>query len=248
MKSSTSKSLKKKFLKTSKEEKPVRIKKDKPAKIPGSEMDGLNQTFKSVAGNPIKLKDFLTESDWWTLKTRSSFVYIVLHDAVKKIAREAGINTDPEYSIMIPPSVNNNYTTVMQVKICDSTGKCTTDIGEVSRDNLGSRGRNNPVNMAQKRAFDRAVFNHLGITGLLGEDEIQEDEEKNTMDDFESLPDEEKKIIAPLLNQIFAAKIKPDLMKFKAEMVKQKVGLNEAQLSVLRKRWTKKLAELSSSF
>ena len=218
--------------------------KEKPVKL---DLSTLTHSFINAQGKTVFLKDFLKEGDWWALKSRKGVSWIVLHDAVKRIAVEAGISTDPEYKLFITPTTQNNYTTAIQVTITDSMGRRTTDIGETSRDNLGTRGRNNPINMAQKRAFDRAVFNHLGITGLLGEDELQEDEEKNTMDDFESLPDNEKQEIAPLLNEIFAVKDKKDLMSFKVKMSKTKVGLNDAQLSVLRLRWKKKLAELTET-
>lgn len=212
------------------------------------ELKGLEQSFVNKDGKKVVLKSFLTEADWWVQKSRTRTAYIVLHDAVKRIADEAGIAGDPDYKILISPSVTNNYMTAIQVTICDSKGRCTNEIGETSRDNLGTKGRANPINMTQKRAYDRAVFRHLKITGLLGEDEIQEDENKNIMDDFASLPDEDKKKIAPLINKILAAKSKVELAEFSKLMKAKKAELNEAQLSVLRLRWQKKLASFVKTF
>ena len=206
--------------------------------------EGLNQSFVGLDGVQYVLKEFLTRQDWWTLKKHKVLLAIITHDGVKKIANRAGMGTNPKYTVLIQPSDHNNYTTAMQVEICDSFGKCTTDIGESSRSNLGTHGRQNPINMAQKRAYDRAVFRHLGITGLLAEDELQDEEEPNEMD---KLSFDEQKEIVPLLNLILGAKGKQDLTAFKNKMKGIK-GLKEEQLNLLRGMWKKKFAEFAKTF
>ena len=168
--------------------------------------DGLYQSFMVPGENKmVVLKDLLTEKDWWILKSRKRETLIVTHDAVKKVADSAKILTDVKYDFKIHPNSSNNYLTVVECTICDGTGRCTTEIGESSRDNLGSRGRQNPVNMAQKRAYDRAVFRHLGITGLLEENELPDEEEQDGMDRLS--PDEAKQV-AEWVNKIIGAKNK----------------------------------------
>jgi hypothetical protein len=211
------------------------------SKIKG--LTGLSQSFKSATGKKLLLKDFLTESDWWELKKGKNVTYIVYHDAVKKIAKEAGISVT-EYTILTQPSVDNNLTFVIQVKICDTAGKCSINLGEASRNNLGLRGRSNPANMAQKRAFDRAVFDHLGIVGVLGDDELP-DKDEETMD---NLTLDERKVIVLQINKILNSKNKKDLSAFNTEMKTKKPLLNENQLTYLRKLYKKKLAEFSKSF
>lgn len=220
------------------------MKKQKTKKVKES-LDGLNQGFIGKTGKTIILKDIFTPSDYWTLKKDKSVVYVATHNAVKKIADVAGVRTDPEYTILTQPDVRNNYQQTWQVKICDSKGKCTVEIGESNRSNLGSRGRNNPANMAQKRAFDRAVFRHLGISGFLGEDELPDDEE--TKNNVDKLTHEDQKLIAPLINEIINSKKKQDLIIFRDKMKKQK-GLSDGQLEVLRALWKKQFASFEKSF
>jgi len=209
------------------------------------ELLGLDQYFLSKDRGPILLRDFLIEGDWYELKSRKRIVHILTHAAVQKISREAGITSTPEYTMMVQPSTTNNYTFVIQIRITDHTGRQTVDLGESNRNNLGLKGRSNPANMAQKRAFDRAVFNHLGITGLLGEDEIQDEEDTEEM---EKLTPEESQVIAPLINELFAAKTKSVLSAFSNKMKKEKDKYSDKQLEVLRGLYKKKLAEGQKSF
>lgn len=219
--------------------------KEKPKEEKDIELIGLEQSFETKSNKKVPLRSFLKEGDWWVLKGRKKTTIIILHEAVKKIADEAGIKTDPDYTVLTQPSYENNYQYLIQARICDDKGRCTTELGEVNRSNLGPRGRHNPANMAQKRAFDRAVFRHLGISGLLGEDEIEEDEIKKDMDE---LTHEERQAISMLINDILLAKNKADLMKFKVTIKKQVKLFNERQLDVLRNLWKKQLAAFEKSF
>jgi len=209
------------------------------------DLSGLEQSFTNSKGKNIELKDFLTKEDWWEMKGRKGSKVILTHDAVKKIADAAGILTNPKYDILTQPNYQNNYQYLIQVIICDGKGVCTTELGESNRSNLSARGRGNPANMAQKRAYDRAVFRHVGITGLLGEDELEETEPPK---DMERLSEEEQQAIVSYVNDLLLAKKKPDLSKFQIRMKKEKSTLSETQLEYLRKLFKKKLAEISKSF
>lgn len=204
------------------------------------ELRGLDQSFIDRHGNAVLLKDFLKEGDWWELKNKKSIRHIIYHDAVKKLADAAGINSVVNYNVLIQPSVSNNYMLLLQATVTDEKGRSSTGLGETNRSNLGLRGRANPGNMAEKRAYDRAVFNHLRITGLLGEDELPDEPEEQEM---EKLTDEEKKIIAPLINEIWAAKTKNDLSAFNKRMTSVKGSLNEKQLDILRGLYKKKMLD-----
>lgn len=234
--------------------KKTKVAKKKVVKEVKAKYDGLEQTFISNAGKKYALKNVLKDGDWWELKSRGKVSYILTHDAVKKLADIAGISSEVDYSILTQPSYENNYQQTWQAKVRDAfipttpsmTVKVTTEIGEVNRNNLGTRGKNNPANMAQKRAFDRAVLRHLGIVGFLGEDELPDrDEEKmDTLD-----PDEAKAIVG-LLNEIFATKNQKELMAFSTKMVtvKEVEMLNEKQLGVLRNAWNNQSLKFSKSF
>lgn len=206
--------------------------------------DGLNQSFLNSKSKSIKLKDFLKKHEWWVLKKRNSISVILTHDAVKRIADEAGIKQDPKYEVLTQPLHANNFQYLIQCTICDATGKCTTELGESNRANLGSRGRSNPANMAQKRSYDRAVFRHVGINGLLGEDEMDEEKEQNV----KTLSPEQAKAIAPLLNELLAVKDKKQIDAFNKKMKVDALNYAPEQLDVLRGLRDKKLGELSKSF
>lgn len=240
-----SKPKKEKKVKLPKEKKPRKEKplvdpKDAPINIEY----GLEQAFIDKKGEDVLLRDFLKKDEWWTLKKKDRISVILTHDAVKRIADAAGIKTDPRYEVLTQPSFQNNYQFLIQCTICDHLGRCTTELGESNRANLGSRGRNNPANMAQKRAYDRAVFRHLGINGLLGEDDLDEEKEANV----KTLTPEEAKAIAPLINELLVAKKKTDIDAFNKKMKERKSDFSEDQLNVLRNLRDKKLGELTSTF
>jgi hypothetical protein len=236
---------KEKKVKVPKEKKPAKEKKVVNGKeAPVDITYGLEQAFVSSDGDDVLLRDFLKEGEWWVLKKKTSVSVILTHDAVKRIADRAGIRQDIRYEVLTQPTYQNNYQYLIQCTICDASGKCTTELGESNRANLGSRGRNNPANMAQKRAYDRAVFRHLGIIGLLGEDDIEEEKESN----MKTLTPEEAKAIAPLINELLTVKKKSDVDTFNKKMKADKGKYTEDQLAVLRKLRDTKLGELTESF
>jgi hypothetical protein len=220
------------------------VRKNKKIEEKKHEWSGLTQKFTCADGKVRMLKDVLEDGDWWELKGRKKVAIIVLHSAVKRIANVAGILTNVQYAVLTQPTYENNYQYLIQATISDGN-RITTDLGEVNRSNLGPRGRNNPANMAQKRAFDRAVFTHLGIVGVLGEDELQEEEQKIQMD---KLTPEQSQQIAPLINELLSVKEKAELTKFNTMMKTKAKEFIPEQLDVLRGLWKKRLAELTKSF
>jgi len=207
---------------------------------------GLEQAFKDKNGKKTILKDFLTDKDWWEHKGKTYLAVILTHDAVKRIADAGGIMSNPEYTILTQPNYQNNYQYLMQIKICDTKGQCTTEMGESNRSNLSSRGRGNPANMAQKRAYDRAVLRHMGLNGLLGEDELEDVEP--IKENMETLTEEEKQAVVPFINKIWASAKKPDLAKVQVEIKNEIKSFSVNQLDFLRKQFKKKVAELSNTF
>lgn len=200
---------------------------------------GLEQT---VNGRPL-YRIIKPEHVWQTKgKTKRT---IITHDGVKLIADFAGVCKDVQYAVLTQPDAYNNYQYTMSAKVCMSADpiNCVTELGEANRSNLGSRGRHNPANMAQKRAYDRAVFRLLGITGILSEEELSDDDNKE--EDMHGLSHDEKREIAGAINQITLAKSKEDMSKFNAVMKKEKDKVNAKQLDFLRSLYKKKLGELS---
>lgn len=206
-----------------------------------------DQSFK-VGNRIIKLSSFLKEGDWWEMKTRGVKKNILTHDAVRKIADKANLRA-VDYKVLTQPDEHNGYQYTIMCTIEHKTRGRFVEIGESNRKNLGVRGRRNPANMAQKRAFDRAVLNALGITGLLSEEELSDEEQEEVMD---KLTMDEQKAIAPLINQINLAKTKENLYEFNRRMKKDVTSgkldnLNDTQLDYLRLLYKKKVGELQKT-
>jgi hypothetical protein len=203
---------------------------------------GLTQSFKDSKGQSVFLKDILTEQDWWTLTKNKQQLTIITHSGVKKLAWTAGLFVDVEPTD-IQPTIHNGMTTVIKATVTDKEGNKTVKLGESSRGNLGLRGKGNPVNMAEKRAYDRAVLEHLQLVGILGEDELPDDNEETTLMDTIKT-DEEKKAIAPICNEIWAAKDKATLMKIKEEVKKVESSFSAEQMNTIKGLWKKQSAAL----
>jgi hypothetical protein len=216
-------------------------KKVKEEKIDKSKIEGLQQTFTLADGKTATLHSVLTDKDFWQTNGRVKRV-ILTHDAVKKIADLAGVAKSVQYQILTQPDAYNNYQYTIQASVCMIKDKdnCANEIGEANRSNLGTKGRGNPANMAQKRAYDRAVFRLLGITGMLSEEELTDNEIEEVMD---GLTHDDKKKIAPVVNQLLLATTKDHFILFNRMMKEKAKDFNDACLDYLRKLYKKRLAE-----
>ena len=206
-------------------------------------VEGLQQNFLQKDKKIVALYSVLTEKDFWQTNGKNKKT-ILIHDAVKKIADIAGISKSVKYNVLTQPDAYNNYQYTIQAEVCRDPNDCANEIGEANRSNLGNKGRGNPANMAQKRAYDRAVFRLLGITGLLSEEELTDEETNNTMDE---LNHEEKKRIAPVVNQLLLATNKDHLIIFNRTMKENSAKFTEIELNYLRKLYKKKVGELSET-
>lgn len=223
---------------------PAVIPKEQPKKI--SELDGMRQCIIDPNGVAVELCEIVTEKEVWLTKGRVSRT-ILTHSGVQKIADRAGVSKVVQYQILTQPDASNNYQYTIQATICmlKSPNICATEIGESNRNNLGSKGRGNPANMAQKRAYDRAIFRLLGITGLLSEEELSDNETEDPQ--MDNLSPEDSKAIAPIINQLLLAKTKEQLAKFNNDMKIKSKELNPEQLDYLRKLYKKSVAEQSKT-
>lgn len=207
-------------------------------------LSGLEQSFLSKTGEQVVLKDFLKKDDWWEMKKRKSTMIILTHDAVKKIAREAALRH--RFSLLKTEGPEQNYLVVVECTVADSGGETTSEWGESNRENLGTRGRKNPINMAQKRAYDRAVFAHLGITGLLEENELPDEEIKSPMETL--VPDlDQQKEIAPYISNILLAKNKSEMVALQSKLKTAVKTLKPNQVTFLRELYKKQLGVLSKT-
>lgn len=229
--------------KTTKEKKPKKVEETK-VESPPSEIEGLQQTFKSSEGKMVKLQDRLQEGDYWQTTGRVKRT-IITHNGVKKIADIAGVNKVVGYQVLTHPDAMNNYQYTIIATVSSEQHGTANEIGEANRSNLGAKGRGNPANMAQKRAYDRAVFRLLEIDGVLSEEELADEEVEERMD---GLSHEERQSISPTVNQLLLASKKEHLIIFNRMMKNKVKEFTEPQLDYLRKLYKKKVAEMTKSF
>lgn len=213
----------------------------KKAQVAKKIPEGLDQKIKMSSGKTVKLIEIISPKEVWETKGKTKRT-IITHDGVKKIADVAGVSQDVQYTILTQPDVYNNYQYTIQARICRGK-ECTSEIGEANRQNLGAKGRQNPANMAQKRAFDRAVLRLLGITGILSEEELS-DEEEYSESEMHTLTHEERRQIAPIISQLLLATKKEHMQLFNEKMKKDSKKYTDDQLSYIRKLYQKRLGEL----
>jgi len=141
--------------------------------------------FIGKSGSIIKVKDLITSDDCWATKEGN---LILSHKAVQKIAAAGGISkTYDVHESEIHPDFKNGLEHIVRVTIkCKSMpaeGKtgCAHDdeatltvTGEANRENTSNRGKGYLRKMAEKRAYDIAVLEHLGLyTTLFSEEEAE---------------------------------------------------------------------------
>lgn len=205
------------------------------------DIPGLQQVVKGK-----KLYQIITREDAWQHQRGKNMLTIIRHVGVQKIADFSKVSKDVEYKILTQPDAYNNYQYTISAKVCFLGKKddCATEIGEANRSNLSNRGRNNPANMAEKRAYDRAIFRLLGITGILSEEELADlEEDEESMDE---LTHAERKHIAPAINKLLLAGSQKDLAEFNKRMKDGEAAkLNDKQRDYVRKLYQKRVGELS---
>lgn len=221
------------------------VKKEEPKPIDPKTIDGLHQVVTLSDGKMVELCELVTEKDFWQTGGRKKMT-ILTHRFIQKLGDLCGVSKSVVYQVLTQPDAYNNYQYTIQATICflSQPNVCATEIGEANRSNVGAMGRSNPANMAQKRAYDRAVQRLLGITGLLSEEELSDEENAENMD---KLSPEDSKAIAPIINQLLLAKTKEQLNKFNSDMKVKAKTLNQEQLDYLRKLYKKSVAEMANT-
>lgn len=140
--------------------------------------------FLGKTGNTVKVKDIITSDDCWATKEGN---LILSHKAVQKIAAAGGISkTYDVHESDIHPDYKNGLEHIVRVTIkCNAKtevkGACVHDdentltvTGEANRENTSNRGKGYLRKMAEKRAYDIAILEHLGLySTLFSEDESE---------------------------------------------------------------------------
>lgn len=145
-------------------------------------------TFLSKDGLVVKVKDVISKDECWFLEREGK--HVLTHKAIQKIAAIAGISKTYEVSeSTIQPDYKNGMEHIVRVTIkclakpkdpnqtygCIHSDENTLTVtGEANRENTSQRGRGYLRKMAEKRAYDIAVLEHLGLySTIFSEDESE---------------------------------------------------------------------------
>ncbi len=192
----------------------------------------INATFLDKSGNKKNVKDVIDKGDCWFLNKANS--WILTHNAIKTIANTAGIskNFEVEESQNVVPDYKNELEHIVRVTIhckakrsgegcIHSDEDHLTITGESNRTNTPNKGRGYLRKMAEKRAFDIAVLEHLSLySSVFSEEESSEFEQTKEKEpdllpgtkEFESVTTE----INSILNAKTTASLKTVAKKIKA--------------------------------
>ena len=222
------------------------LKKKETKKVTGL----IDSTFLNKACKEIKISDIINKEDCWFLKRQNS--WILTHKAIKNIANQAGIskNYDVEESSTISPDYRNELEHIVRVTIkCNGKKKKTdnhcvhsdedtlTVTGEANRINTPNRGRGYLRKMAEKRAFDIAVLEHLDLySSVFSEEEAEAFESKDKKEPILLPGTKEFEDVSKEINAILNAKTVVTLKKI-AKKIKKLIGedkYTEKQIKYLK--------------
>jgi hypothetical protein len=227
--------------------------------------------FLDREGKEASIDVVLAKEDYWVSRNKKSVNWIVSHRGVEKIAKVAGIK--PQINTRFEIQVEPNYANAMahevvanmtceayeiidtpsgkKLGVLDTSLKCLHgsdkvffSTGEAGRGNTGARGGSYMRIMAEKRAYDRGVLQHLGINGDVN---VYSEEEAEAFDKDPGKPlDQIIEKLSPILNKILNAESKDQLKTIAEEIRKEK--LDEQELEYLRGVWKRKNNEFIESF
>jgi hypothetical protein len=222
----------------------------------------LNATFLDKEGKQTKVQDVISTEDCWYLSKAKA--WIATHNAIKTIANVAGIskNYDVIESENIQPDYKNELEHIVRVTIhCKAKAKgsgCVhsderdlTITGESNRVNTPYKGRGYLRKMAEKRAFDIAVLEHLGLySSMFSEEESAEFDNKKEKEPDIMPGTKEFEEITTVINSILNAKDLVEIKKVGRAIKKQIEAeiFSEKQVKYLRDLYQREKGKKSSEF
>jgi len=220
-------------------------------------------TFLDKEGNVVKVSDIINEDQCWFLAKAGK--YILTHDAIKTIARKAGIsmNFGVEESATIVPDYRNELEHIVRVTIhCNAKegkdGGCVhneereiTITGEANVKSAPNRGRAYLRKMAEKRAFDIAVLEHLNLyTSIFSEEESPDFEDSNSKETVLMPGTKEFEAIVKEINAILKASSLERLKVIgsKIKVLADKDKYSEQQLKYLKDLYQRECGKKYNEF
>ena len=231
----------------------------------------LNATFLDKEGKLVNVKDIIGTEDCWYLSRAKA--WIATHNAIKTIANIAGIskNYDVEESGNVIPDYKNELEHIIRVTIhckannptkgknkksidsgcVHSDERSLTITGEANRVNTPNKGRGYLRKMAEKRAFDIAVLEHLGLYSALFSEEESTEFEQNKGKEPDLMPGtQEFETITKEINLILNAKNLSPLKKVGISIRKgiKNKEYTDKQIKYLRELYQKEYGKKSKEF
>ena len=205
--------------------------------------------FLDSSGKKVQVKDVVSEKECWYVEKEKRWA--LSHRAIQKLANEAGISKNYEVfeSETIQPNYKNELEHIVRVKIkCLAKKKkkgCVHDhfenflivTGEANRLNTPKMGRGYLRKMAEKRAYDIAVLQHIGIYDTTFSEEESETMTKGEKTDGQSveLSNVDLEAVKDQANRIVSCKslgqLKKEVEKIKKEQ--KTLGFTEVQMNFL---------------
>lgn len=213
----------------------------------------IDETFLDKAGSKIQIKKVVDKDDCWQLPRENKWV--LTHRAIKRIAKLAGISSNYEVvESEVKPTYKNEMEHIVRVTI-HCTAKKTknatscvhsdetelTVTGESNMYNTPNRGRGYLRKMAEKRAFDIAVLEHLDLySAIFSEEEAETFSKKDKVKESDLMPGEKEfESIVDEINAILNSKDKTELKKA-AQIIKAGIKLSkytDRQKKYLKELW-----------
>jgi len=222
----------------------------------------INSVFLDKNGKETKVSSVIDKNDCWFLKKENKFV--LKHVAIKELANIAGIskNFDVGESSNIVPDYRNELEHVVRITIhckadknkkgegcVHSDERDLTITGEANRMSAPNRGRGYLRKMAEKRGYDIAVLEHLGLySSVFSEEEAEAFEPKKEPSimpgslEFESIVKE----INAILNSKTIITLEKIGKKIKLGVKEKKY--TDKQLKYLRELYQKEYGKKNNKF
>lgn len=235
-------------------------------------LDGNEQTFLNKNGERVKLMEFIKPEEFWNIETKRveensitiNIRHFILYDAIKRLAKEAGIyffDKNQVYS----PTIENKDLYGFDVSVYCSAGldtlpdpkgaaQCrhgffrTTMLGEANNENTRTLSGRYKGTTAEKRGYVRAVINHLGLKNVYGQDELDGEKADPTPEGPKvPTPTEYKQLLESLkgeVNEIMNCTDQDALDLFGAKLKENLSKYSPTQIEYLRRLWDSKRSSL----
>jgi len=212
--------------------------------------------FISSKGKEVSITKILDPKDYWLNRSRRGESWIVKHLGVEKLAMAAGVKKqiNTQFRIDVLPSYENGMShQVIGTMTCISKGKKSIcahgsdrtfySTGEASRQNTNARGGSYMRVMAEKRAYDRGVLDHLQLKDKIN---IYSEDEADSFEQEKMKPiDQIIEKLSGILNEIINAK-NMDELNLVASAIK-KLTLEQDEIEYLRGVWVRRREEINPS-